>query len=151
MTERPSINPNARIVALDVGSKRIGVASANVVARLASPLQTLEVSDGIVDDIIELLAQQTASALVVGLPRGMQGQDTAQTEAIRQFVAKLKPQISLPIYWQDEALTSHLSKLELKSKKGQHSKAAVDALAATYILEDYLEHMDDSAQQEATW
>ncbi|MEO8784711.1 MAG: Holliday junction resolvase RuvX [Candidatus Saccharimonadales bacterium] len=142
MTDQAVVNRNARIVALDVGSKRIGVASANVVARLASPLQTLEVGDRIEDDVIDLLASQTASALVVGLPRGLQGQDTAQTEAVRQFIDKLKPRLSVPIYWQDEALTSHLSKLELKTKKGQHSKGEVDALAATYILEDYL------AQQE---
>lgn len=140
MTDQSNFNPNARIVALDVGSKRIGVASANVVARLASPLQTLEVTERIKDDIVKVLSEQTASALVVGLPRGMQGQDTAQTEVVRQFIAELKPSISVPVYWQDEALTSHLSKLELNTKKAQHSKGEVDALAATYILEDYLQN-----------
>jgi putative Holliday junction resolvase len=141
-------NPNGRIVALDVGSKRIGVASANVVARLASPLKTLSVSEQIIDDVVNLLAQQTAVALVVGLPRGLEGQDPAQTESVRQFVQNLKPRLSLPIYWQDEALTSHLSRLELKSKKGQHSKGAVDALAATYILEDYLQNANPQEVRE---
>lgn len=140
ITDQSNFNPNARIVALDVGSKRIGVASANVVARLASPLQTLDVTERIKDDIVKVLSEQTASALVVGLPRGMQGQDTAQTEVVRQFIAELKPSISVPVYWQDEALTSHLSKLELNTKKAQHSKGEVDALAATYILEDYLQN-----------
>lgn len=135
-------NPNGRIVALDVGSKRIGVASANVVARLASPVTTLEASATIMDDIVALLAQQTAVALVLGLPRGLDGQDTAQTATVRDFANELKKLITVKIFWQDEALTSRLSKLELSAKKGQHNKAAVDALAATYILEDFLANND---------
>ena len=138
MSKLTSTDPNARLVALDIGSKRIGVASANVVAQLAGPLTTLNVSPQINQDILELLADQAAVALVVGLPRGLNGQDTAQTEAVRQFVAKLEPLLTIPVFWQDEALTSHLSKLELATKKGQHSKGQVDSLAATYILEDYL-------------
>ena len=135
-------NPNGRIVALDVGSKRVGVASANVVARLATPLTTIEVSDSVMEDIAALLAQQTAVALVLGLPRGLEGQDTAQTASVRQFADNLKKFITVKIFWQDEALTSRLSRLELSTKKGQHSKGAVDALAATYILEDFLANHD---------
>lgn len=131
-------NPNGRIVALDLGSKRIGVATANVIARLASPLTTLNVTTEIIDDIKQLLARQTAVALVLGLPRGLDGQNTAQTAWAREFGENLRQAVSIPVYWQDEALTSHHSKLELTSKQGHFSKAAVDALAATYILEDFL-------------
>ncbi|MEI7682713.1 MAG: Holliday junction resolvase RuvX [Candidatus Saccharibacteria bacterium] len=139
-----SQNPNARIVALDVGKKRIGVASANVIARLASPLTTLDVSDNIIEDIKQLLARETAQALVIGLPRNLQGEDTDQTRTVRQFAAGLEKQISIPIYWQDEALTSHLSKERLKVSQKTYQKGQVDALAATYILEDYLVSMPDS-------
>lgn len=125
-------------MALDVGSKRIGVASANVVARLASPLTTILVSEDVMEDVAALLAQQTAVAVVLGLPRGLEGQNTAQTASVRQFGDDLKKFITVDVFWQDEALTSRLSKLELSTKKGQHSKGAVDALAATYILEDFL-------------
>lgn len=131
-------NPNARVIALDVGSKRIGIASANVVARLAVPLTTLEVGENILQDIRALLGEQMANAVVVGLPRGLQGQDTQQTEAVRQFVASLQKVIDIPLFWQDEALTSHKAELELSSKKSHYDKGAVDALAATYILEDFL-------------
>ncbi len=131
-------NSNARIVALDIGSKRIGAASANVVARLAGPLVTLEVDETIYQRIAALLAEQTAAALVVGLPRGMEGQDTAQTEAVRDFVAGLRQRVSIPVYWQDEAVTSVLSEAALQAKKKGYSKGDIDALAATYILEDFL-------------
>jgi len=132
------MNNNGRIVALDVGSKRIGVASANVVARLATPLKTLEVGDDIYEQICNLLAAETAVGLVVGLPRGMQGQDTAQTEFVQKFAADFRQHITIPLYWQDEAVTSVLSEAALKAKKGSYVKGDIDALAATIILEDFL-------------
>jgi putative Holliday junction resolvase len=131
-------NHNARIVALDVGEKRIGVATANVVARLASPLTTLAVSENTIKDIKQIIAEQTAVALVIGLPRNLRGDDTDQTRTIRQFGKDLEEQISVPIYWQDEALTSHASKEELNASRKIYAKEAIDALAATYILEDFL-------------
>ena len=131
-------NPNARIVALDIGAKRIGVASANVVARLASPETTLEVTDSIIEVIKRLLAEQTAVALVLGLPRGMQGQDTAQTKSVQEFGEKLAQEVDVPLYWQDEALTSQVSEDQLKASKKPYQKGDIDALAASYILEDFL-------------
>lgn len=131
-------NPNARIVALDIGGKRIGVASANVVARLAAPLKTLEVTDSIIEDIRQLLAQETASAVVLGLPRGMQGQETEQTKTVEAFGKQLEQAISIPLYWQDEAMTSKLSEAKLNASKKSYSKGEIDALAAAYILEDFL-------------
>jgi putative holliday junction resolvase len=131
-------NPNARIVALDIGAKRIGVASANVVARLASPDKTLEVTENVFEDILQLLAEQTAAALVLGLPRGMQGQDTAQTKTVEEFGKELKQKITIPLFWQDEAMTSRLSEEQLKATKKSYQKGDIDALAAAYILEDFL-------------
>lgn len=133
-------NSNGRIVAFDIGSKRIGVASANVVARLANPVTTLSVEDDeqIMKDIKHLLAEQTATAVVVGLPRGLSGQDTTQTTYTRNFVDELKKEVKLPIYWQDEAVTSRLSQDSLKAKGKPFQKGAIDALAASYILEDFL-------------
>ncbi len=131
-------NHNARIVALDVGEKRIGVASANVVARLASPLKTLETGESTIDDIKQLLAEETAAALVVGLPRNLSSEDTDQTRTVRAFVEELKQHVSVPVYWQDEALTSHVSKEILNSGKKPYAKGDIDALAASHILEDYL-------------
>lgn len=133
-----AINHNARIIALDVGSKRIGVASANVVARLASPLKTLEVTESINEDIKRLLAEQTAVAVVIGLPRNLQSQETDQTKSVRTFGEELQQGITVPIFWQDEALTSHVAKEHLKTTNKPYQKGDVDALAATQILEDFL-------------
>lgn len=131
-------NNDAHIVALDVGAKRIGVATAHVIARLPAPLQTLEVTDDIAQQILQILSEQQAIALVVGLPRGMEGQETAQTHAVEEFIASFRQQITIPVYWQDEAVTSVLSEAALQAKKGGYTKGDIDAHAATLILEDFL-------------
>ena len=75
---------------------------------------------------------------MVGLPRGLDGQNTAQTALTLAFVEQLKTFVGLPVKLQDEALTSVLAEKELTSCRGSYKKADVDALAATYILDDYL-------------
>lgn len=134
-------NPNGRIVALDIGTRRIGVASANQVARLATPVTTLQINDDpqqTIAAIKHVLADQTAAQLVVGLPRGLDGQETDQTKQTRQFVRQLKQAIDVPVFWQDEAVTSRLSQDSLQAKGKPFQKGAIDALAACYILEDFL-------------
>ena len=130
------------IVALDVGSQRIGVASANSIAQIATPLVTLPNTDSVVSAIASLLADESVTTLVVGLPRNLNGEDTAQTQAVRQFVEMLKPAISVPVVFQDEALTSRKAEDELIARGKPFSKGDIDALAATYILEDYMQEND---------
>lgn len=131
-------NSNGSIVALDVGTQRIGVAEANVIARIAHPFMTLQHTESIVQDIDALLVKQEAVALVVGLPRGLEGQETAQTRYVQDFVTALEKQVTVPIHWQDEAVTSQKAEAELNARKKPYSKGDIDALAAAYILEDYL-------------
>lgn len=126
------------VIALDVGSKRVGVARASLAAGIAVPLTTLANDKSVFDKIASLCAEHGATALVVGLPRDMSGNDTAQTEFTRQFANQLTEAVSLPINWQDEAATSLKAKDELEARGKPYAKGEVDALAATFILEDYL-------------
>ena len=138
---------DGRVIALDVGSKRIGVASAGLVARIPQPLTTLLVDDGDpAGQILKVLTDEKAVDLVVGLPRGLDGQETDQTRAVQAFIAELEPKLSIPLHWQDEALTSHISEEELGKRKGGYQKADVDALAACYILDDFLKEYDGAAK-----
>ena len=132
------LNPNGVILALDVGERRIGVAAASVAAGLASPLTTVEHNAEIYRELQALFGEHEAVAIVIGLPRGLDGQETAQTRVVEQFVAELKKAIDLPIYWQDEAVTSRKAKEELEARRKPYAKGDIDALAATYILEDFL-------------
>lgn len=131
--------PDGTLLALDIGEQRIGVAEAHSVARIAHPLVTLAHTETIFDEIAELVRKQGAVLLVAGLPRGMQGQHTNQTQYAEAFVANLKQHVTVPIYWQDEAVTSQKAEKELEARKKPFTKGDVDALAATYILEDFLQ------------
>jgi putative holliday junction resolvase len=118
-----------------VGSKRVGLARGSSVARIAQPLKTV-LADEALDELGQLAAQ--ADGVVVGLPRGLNGQETAQTKQVRQWVKDAKSYIHKPFYWQDEALTS----VAARQKGGL--TAEVDAVAASVILQDFL---DTSVEQ----
>lgn len=125
------------LIALDVGERRIGVARAFLAAPFPTPLQTLDNPETFVADIVAICRSQKAAALVVGLPRSLNGEDTGQTRRVRDFVAKLEPELTIPVYWTDEAVTSAQAETELQKRGKPYVKADIDALAATYILEDY--------------
>lgn len=136
-------NNNGVIIALDVGEVRIGVAMANLTTRMSQPWGVIEHSKNATDIINSLLAEHDIIAVVVGLPRNLEGQETPQTKFVRTFVGELKQKVRLPFYFQDEALTSVQAKKELKQRKARYNKGDVDALAATYILSDFmLEHWE---------
>ncbi len=130
--------PRNVIIALDVGERRIGVATANVQARLASPFITLQHGQSTLSDIRSIAKEQGALAIVLGLPRGLDGQHTAQTAAVEAFGAELKNGVDVPLYWQDEAVTSRQAEEELETRGKPYRKEDIDALSATYILEDFM-------------
>lgn len=132
-------NPHlSTILALDVGDRRIGVAIATVQARIAGPLTTLINSDTINQDIQALIDEHDVGVLVIGLPRGLDGQHTKQTMAVEEFKATLERMVAIPVYWQDEALTSRQAESELESRGRPYKKEDIDSLSATYILEDFI-------------
>ena len=134
------------LLALDVGAKRIGVAASDLASRLPHPLTTIDAENDPGGAVQELIVKHGAIGMVIGLPRGLDGQETAQTHAVRDFAEQLKQHISLPQYWQDEAVTSRQAEEELRRRGKPYKKGDIDALSATYILEDFLrDHPEISA------
>ena len=131
-------NSLVTLLAFDVGDKRIGVAKANSIARMASPLITIQNDQDVFATISNIISSEGADIIVVGLPRNLSGDDTAQTRSAREFAANLAKHTKMKVRMQDEALTSHKAEAELRSNGKQYEKGHIDALAATYILEDYL-------------
>jgi len=127
------------VLALDFGDKRIGVAIANSEVRIASPLVTLSNDENLWSLLAKLIANNRIGMVVVGLPRGLDGQTTAQTQKAEAFMRELKQRIAVPVEAQDEAATSVKAEEELKARGKPYDKSAIDALAATYILEDFLQ------------
>ncbi|MDB5182464.1 MAG: Holliday junction resolvase YqgF [Candidatus Saccharibacteria bacterium] len=128
------------VIGLDVGDRRVGVAIASLEARMASPLLTIDrqVSDDIFLEISELLKKHDAEVVVVGLPRDMEGRETAQTRSARDFAATLEKSCGLPVHMQDEAATSIAAEETLKELGKPYQKGDIDKYAAAIILDDWL-------------
>ena len=131
-------NPIHTFLALDVGEKRIGVAVANDVARLASPLTTLINDDTILDKLKDIVDEHKISLIVVGNPRDMRGNSTPQTTFSKAFADRLEL-LNLPIIFQDESLTSVVAETELRERGQPFEKQDIDSVAAALILRDYLD------------
>ena len=128
------------VLSLDVGTTRTGVAIARMAVGIASPLTTLEVlPDQLAEAVVNLVKTEAAEALVIGMPRNLNGDDTEQTRIVRQIVHTLQKALTIPVYEQDEALTSKQDEDELKQRGKPYSRGDIDALAATYILQDFIE------------
>lgn len=127
------------ILGVDVGAVRTGIARASSIAKLAEPLKTVPTVEA--TNYLQKMAQQNQlQAIVVGLPRSLDGNDSEQTKWVREWIKTAKSQIPATFYWQDEALTSLKAKsLKLKA----NSLMDEHALAASMILQDFLDAFDD--------
>lgn len=122
------------ILGLDLGTARTGVARMNTVARIAEPLNVLDmkVSDSeLVLQVKQLVADYDACALVVGLPRNLSSENTAQTDWVEEKIALLIDGLVVRVFSLDEALTTHTA--TGRAMGGQ----AIDSVAAGIILEDF--------------
>ncbi len=138
-----------RIVGLDVGERRIGVAVSDVTATLARPLTTLRTTglDGdalalAVAEVGRLAAEEDGvAAIVVGLPRRLDGTENAMTRRLEIFADRLRARSARPVTLQDERLTSieAESRLAAREKNWRARKQKLDAAAAAIILQDYLD------------
>lgn len=130
-----------KLLCLDVGERRIGVATADTSVRIAVAQTTLEVDGTELEQIAKHIWLEGASLLVVGYPRNQQGEATKQTEFVEQFIVKLRQSdgFSTEIAFQDESLTSVLAEQRLIAQGKPYAKADIDAHAAQIILQDYIE------------
>ncbi len=128
------------LIALDVGEQRVGVALARSEVRVATVLETLErPAESFWEQLGAVLREYDATTVVVGLPRNLSGEDTAQTKAVEAFAEELKAHFDqVSIEWQDEALTSREAERLLKEGGKPYVKGDIDAQAARLILEDYI-------------
>jgi putative Holliday junction resolvase len=138
-----------RIVGLDVGQRRIGVAISDATRTLARPVGVLQVR-GVDAAAVALAAGEIArlaaeddgvAAVVVGLPRRLDGSPNAMTPLVEQFAGVLRTATGLEVMLQDERLSSHEaeSRLAQREKDWRVRKKQIDAAAAAIILQDYLD------------
>ncbi len=130
------INKTDDILGIDYGAKRIGIARISPVARIAEPLTTIDATDSTVyDQIQDIMQQYSTQACVVGLPRGLDGQDTEQTVICRQFASKLQENLGVSVYLIDEAGSSQEARQRIHDTGDQ---TGIDAVAAAVFVEDFI-------------
>lgn len=132
-----------RVVGLDIGDKRIGVSIGDTEVKIASPLAPLANDETVFRQIDNLLIQNDAKIVVIGLPRNAEGQETAQSVVVRNFATELSAKTDAKIVFQDESLTSVLAERRLRERKNFSESmlrdGTLDSEAAQLILADYLE------------
>ncbi len=126
------------ILGLDIGSVRVGLAKSLWPGGIPSPYMTIKNDDAFMTNLLDIVNKENIVMLIAGQPRNLSGDDTKQTDKVRAVVERIKTHISIPIYYQDEALTSVKAEKELNDRKKPYNKEDVDALSATYILEDFM-------------
>ena len=137
-----------RVIGIDLGERRIGLAISDATATLARPLKTIERgrSDAAAVEqlrrtIAELAGEEAVSSVVVGLPKHLDGSPNRQTPRVQKIVSLLTAQLAIPVVTQDERLSSREAeeRLALGEKDWRRRKAKLDAAAAAVILQDYLD------------
>lgn len=142
---------DGRLMALDVGTKTVGIATSDVLRSLATPLTTLKRGKLAADlaDLDQLAAKHEVKALVVGLPLNMDGTEGPRCQSVRQFVTNIanhgSPLLAaLPVVFQDERMsTAAVTRGMIDDYDMSRAKRAerIDAAAAAWILESALQRL----------
>ena len=142
-----------RVLGIDFGERRIGLALSDPTGTLASPLPTLKRRAGKrppLTTLIELIQENKVEALVLGLPLTLRGEESDWTRLIRDVGDALHARTGLPVYYMDERFTSVRAEKAVRGiglpKKKREEKGRVDAAAAILILQSWL---DKRSRQEA--
>jgi len=137
-----------RVLGVDLGGRRVGLAISDATRLLARPLTTLQVSseadavDRVAGTIATLAAEDDGlSLVVVGMPAHLDGSPSDASARVRAFIAALAARTAVPIATEDERLSSREaeSRLAQRERDWRKRKAQLDAAAAAVILQDYLD------------
>jgi putative Holliday junction resolvase len=138
-----------RVLAIDYGHKRIGLALSDPTGLLARPWKTLQrrggparVADALAAEVRRLAAEDDGlAAIVIGLPRRLDGSPTDQTSEVEKLATALRDRLNVPVVFQDERLSSREAEslLARRIKDWRERKPLLDAAAAAVILQDYLD------------
>jgi putative Holliday junction resolvase len=148
-TDYPQIG---RVLALDVGKKRIGLALSDELGLTAQGIETLQrtrIREDL-EKLKELAARSNVKMLLIGKPLHMSGDESRQSEYTQEFAARLAAHLQLPVVFWDERLTSVEAGRILRAGGAsleQHKKS-VDRLSAVLLLESYLAYRDNEADQD---
>ena len=131
-----------RILAIDYGLKRTGLAATDPLKIIASPLETVATVD-LISWLAEYIQKEEVERIVIGMPVNLDMSDTHNTDPVRNFIEKITLQFpQIPVSAEDERFTSKIAQQAMviggMKKKDRRKKANVDKISATLILQSYL-------------
>jgi putative pre-16S rRNA nuclease len=128
-----------RILAVDFGEKRIGLATSDATGTLATPRRTLarRADPRAIEEILRFCGEEGIELILLGIPRSPEGRESAFASRIRSFASKLSRRTAIPIRFHEETLTSDEAARRLGPGA---SREELDQAAAAVLLEDYLSH-----------
>ncbi len=131
-----------RLLGVDHGDRRIGLALSDPIPMIASPLKTIIVNShqDAINAILDIVKEYDIVLVVIGLPIGMKGNETAQTKHVQKFADDLVEN-GIKVAMQDERLTSVSAKKSIieQNKKPSKEKGLVDQIAAAILLQQYID------------
>ena len=136
---------SGKLLGLDLGTKTIGVAISDGMRYSATPLETIRRSKFTADAerLLELVAENQAAGIVLGLPLNMDGSEGPRAQSTRAFARNLAPKLTIPIvFWDERLSTSAVTRTLIDADVRRDKRAeVVDKLAASYILQGLLERL----------
>ena len=144
MTQPTAPQRPGKVMAIDLGEKRIGIAISDSLRMIASGHSVFERTSRAADfaHIQKIIAAEKITLLIMGLPITLSGTDSQQTAWVRDYTADLQTHLDIPITFWDESLTTKqaTASLHARGKRGRHAqKERIDAVAAAFILQSYLD------------
>ena len=132
-----------RILAIDYGDVRVGLALSDLTCTIAQPFKTLNYDDmdHLINQLFEIITEKQVNKVVVGIPYNMKGDDTQQTTKVREFVSILEQKLGYEIIFVDERLTSSEAEkfMHQMDIKTGFNKDKIDKIAASIILQEYID------------
>jgi putative Holliday junction resolvase len=132
-----------RVLALDIGEKRIGVAVSDPAGRIATPLAVIDAKRTLADgaDLARIIDDYSVEAVVIGLPLSMDGAEGPQARRVRALAEKLVPHLGVPYTFADERLSSTQASRAMSEAgvSARDQRGKLDAVAASLFLQSYLD------------
>ena len=136
-----------RILGIDYGEVRVGLSLSDLTQTIAQPFKTIMYKNinNLLDQLKEIIIENEVEKLVVGIPYNMKGEDTKQTLKVKEFISFLESNLSYDIELIDERLSSIEAEktMHKMNVKTGHNKSNIDKIAASVILQEYLDSYHD--------
>jgi putative Holliday junction resolvase len=127
-----------KLLAIDYGEKKIGLAIGDSETKIASPFRILVNNKELMDKLKEICRKEEIDKIVIGLPVGLKGTNTEQTKLVLNFIEKVKKSLGLEVIEQDEKFSSMYAQKLLRETKAKHLD---DDVAAMIVLQSHLDEV----------